>query len=466
MFYDDKGRTITIKRELAQGGEGRLCTIYEDQTVLLKLLHQPTPEHAAKITAMLHKPPRNNGLAWPTSNVRDEHGRHSGHLIPFIKGGLHISQLYNPVSRKRIAPGFTYHYLAVSAANIARNTQSLHDLGYVIGDLNDANILVQRDGTVVVIDTDSIQVPRRDGRGYYRCTVGTEEYTPPELFGTTFAGIDRTKHHDNHSLAVLLFRTLMEGVHPFASRYHGPGDPPTLAQKVQQGLWPYDANNRFTPPPTAPPFTMLSPTVQSLFRRAFVDGHRHPARRPTAAEWNHELTRFHHSLRPCRTNKAHAYSNHVSRCPWCERDNRLRTNTSTLRAQPRPMTGAPSRAFGQPTTRSVASLTGTVHQRIIYRATGPDTYQAITPQTDHLMHLTVANCHAIIAHPNATPLLRAEALCNALATPIILREQEIDAIQQALPHWYKELANPELSTQERTRITQHIRRCEERLRTV
>lgn len=464
MFYDDKGRTITIKRDLAQGGEGRLCTIYEDQTVLLKLLHQPTPEHAAKITAMLHKPPRNNGLAWPTSNVQDEHGRHTGHLIPFIKGGLHISQLYNPVSRRRIAPGFTYHYLAVSAANVARSTQSVHERGYVIGDLNDANILVQRDGTVVVIDTDSIQVPRPDGRGYYRCGVGTEEYTPPELFGTIFAGIDRTKDHDNHSLAVLLFRTLMEGVHPFASKYHGPGDPPTLAQKVQQGLWPYDANNRFTPPPAVPPFTMLAPTIQSLFHRAFVDGHRHPARRPTAAEWHHALTHLHQNLRTCTTNKAHAYSNHLSQCPWCERATRLGSH-----AVPPPKIVTPHRTAPTTIIHYRPHLGVTTMVAPPRSATVPPYRPSLSlhpPGFDELVRGCQENFFAVAAHPNATPLLRAETLCNALATPIILREEEIDAIQQALPHWYETLADPELSTQERTRITQHIRRCEERLRTL
>lgn len=463
MFYDDQGRTITIKRELAQGGEGRLCTVNEDQTVLLKLLHTPTPEHAAKITVMLNKRPRDHGIAWPTTKVRDEYGRYAGLLMPWVKDGLHISQVYNPVSRTRIAPRFTYHYLTVAAANIARITQSLHERGYVIGDIGDANILAHANAEVTQIDADSIQVPRPDGRGHYRCSVGTEEYTPPELFGVTLATIDRTVRHDHHGLAVLLFRTLMEGVHPYASKYHGPGDPPRLTEKISKGLWPYDSNQRFSPPPAAPSFTMLPTAVQGLFRRAFVDGHHHPASRPSAAEWHHALTRFHQALRPCNADKGHYYSKHLSRCPWCER--RVRVQPATLAGQY--VSHAPTIPGGRILQQPQPGLW--------HYTTQPTVQPSITTTVDHEqlraaiddgIRDCVDNFYAVAAHPNATPTLRAVALHNATVLPHILRDNEITVIQQVIAICQRDLNNPELPDAERETKIRHIRKCEQRLRTI
>ena len=63
---------------------------------------------------------------------------------------------------------------------------AIHDAGYVIGDLNQSNILVTSRGLVTFIDTDSFQV-KEDGRRYL-CLVRTPEYVAPELVGKDLAG--------------------------------------------------------------------------------------------------------------------------------------------------------------------------------------------------------------------------------------------------------------------------------------
>ena len=57
--------------------------------------------------------------------------------------------------------------------------RALHERGYVVGDVNESNILVNRGALVTLIDTDSFQV--RSAEQVYRCRVGKPEYTPPEL---------------------------------------------------------------------------------------------------------------------------------------------------------------------------------------------------------------------------------------------------------------------------------------------
>src|SRR5438105_3869599 len=83
-----------------------------------------------------------------------------------------------------------------AARNIAAAVHAVHSRGYVIGDVNESNILVTDTALATLVDTDSFQV-RDPGSGVvYRCPVGKPEFTPPELQGASFGEIDRTPEHD------------------------------------------------------------------------------------------------------------------------------------------------------------------------------------------------------------------------------------------------------------------------------
>jgi TM2 domain-containing membrane protein YozV len=175
---------------------------------------------------------------------------------------------------------------------------------------------------VTLVDTDSFQV--RDSKGIiHRCPVGVPEYTPPELQGTKLDTVDRNIYHDGFGLGVIIFQLLMEGFHPFT----GAPRNPTLSifgeiylHCIKQGIFPYQSNNQFAPPPNAPNFTSLHPEVQSLFLRCFVNGHLNPSSRPSAREWLDSLDKAEKSLVQCSQNPSHWYSSHVGKCSWCERE--------------------------------------------------------------------------------------------------------------------------------------------------
>lgn len=205
--------------------------------------------------------------------------------------------------------------------------ESLHVSGYVVGDFNESNILTNNQSLVTFIDTDSFQVTDKV-RQTYRCTVGKEEFTPPELQGKDFKQVDRFPEHDLFGLGVMTFYLLMEGVHPFqgvltnSSLSVGRVD----LYCIKQGLYPHQSNNPFVnPPPNALPFGMLHPRLQKLFTRCFVDGHQNPFERPTPQEWKQGLETAINDLTTCKREPSHLYYRGLSKCPWCVRQKKQKS---------------------------------------------------------------------------------------------------------------------------------------------
>src|SRR5439155_19445245 len=130
-------------------------------------------------------------------------------LMPRFSGVRPIIDYYHPQTRLKHCPLFNYPYLLHTARNLAVAMRALHQRGYVIGDLNESNILVSDTALVTLIDTDSFQVRDPQSGSVYRCPVGKPEYTPPELQGRSFADCNRQVEHDLFGLAVLIYQLLM-----------------------------------------------------------------------------------------------------------------------------------------------------------------------------------------------------------------------------------------------------------------
>ena len=94
--------------------------------------------------------------------------------------------------------------------------------GYIVGDVNEGNILVTRKACVQFIDCDSFQVTKKD-KTYY-CEVGVAQFTPPEIQNSDNFRMKRTQNHDNFGLAILVFHLLFMGRHPFSGVYKGAQD--------------------------------------------------------------------------------------------------------------------------------------------------------------------------------------------------------------------------------------------------
>jgi hypothetical protein len=335
---------------LGSGGEATIYPVPGRPPRAAKVYHKPTDEQAEKLAAMLAAPPADPmaeaghvSIAWPTARLLGPAGGVVGYLMPRITDARLVYEFYNPKSRLQVCPLFHYRYLMRTARNLAGAVRALHERGYVVGDLNEHNTLVTTQALVSLVDTDSFQVPAPDR--LYRCRVGSPFYTPPELQGATFAEVDRAPHHDAFGLAVLAFQLLMQGTHPFAGVFAGPGEPAPLPKRIAAGQWPY-ARSRpvpYRPNPHAPPWEVLSPGVRDAFVRCFEEGHDDPGRRPSAAEWQRVLHDAEEGVALCPANGQHLFYGGLAACPWC----------TMARQQGRDPFPAPGPAAGRPRSKTV-----------------------------------------------------------------------------------------------------------------
>jgi serine/threonine protein kinase len=341
LLRETDGREITLEGPLlGRGGEASVYAVPDSPTLAAKIYHNPTVEQADKLKAMLATPAgppaggdpalvivhpcapgraAHAGIAWPIERLleADAERRVVGYLMPRVERGALLWEVYNPGARLPIYPQFHPGSLVRTARNLACVVHRLHRSGYVIGDLNESNVLVTPEARVTLIDADSFQVP--SATRLYRCGVGRPEYAPPELQGIPFVEVDRRPEHDVFALGVLIFQLLMQGVHPFAGVSVEGGEPGAIPARIRAGAWPYAWSRPvpLRPSPHAPPWCVLPPPVQELLRCCFEDAHATPALRPSAAQWQEALEEAENNLTTCPRNRQHRHARGLDVCPWC-----------------------------------------------------------------------------------------------------------------------------------------------------
>ncbi len=338
------GQPVVLGEEIAFGvtSEGRVYGLTGETSRVVRIYLRPTPERGSKLAAMLARPPADPGaayghvsIAWPVDIVDsvDSAAPAAGCLLPFVPGLRALARVYDPVVRQRELPQFSQLHLHRVARHLAETVGALHAHGTVLGDLDPANVLVADTALVTLVGTDSFQIEDPvDGR-VHAAGPSQPELTPPELQGQP-PGIvlQRVPEDDLFGLGVLLFRLLMEGHHPFDGTPADAGGPAGLPERIAAGPFPYAAGTPTStgfqgttrvsplhPPRTAPPFQVLSPALQMLFRECFEAGFLNPARRPQAAAWQAALADAERSLVTCALHPLHLYGRHLGACPWCAR---------------------------------------------------------------------------------------------------------------------------------------------------
>ncbi len=271
------------------GGEAKAFFVPPDERRVAKVYYQDAATREQKVAHMIANPPWDpptksgyRRFAWPEQALLDPA---SNAFIGFVMpraAGEPLYNVANPAARPAFAESYAFRLQA--ACSVAQAVAALHELGYVVGDINESNVLIDEQGRATLIDLDSVQV--RAGARVHRCPVGKPEYTPPELHSGAFADVDRAPHHDAFGLAVLIYK-LLAGTHPFAGRYTGSGKAPSLPEAIARGLWPDQPGGcpDYLPSPQAPPFDSHPEQLRQLWTRAFVTGRRRPEDRPAAAQW-------------------------------------------------------------------------------------------------------------------------------------------------------------------------------------
>lgn len=356
------GRIIILGAEIAGGGEGKIYEVDGETSLVAKIYHQGKNTNTEKLKVMSANPPQDPAkaqnhisIAWAVDLLSEANTQE---IVGFLMGKASkmrpIHSFYSPKNRRQHIPGFNYLYLHRTARNLASAISALHASNYVIGDVNESNILVAETALITLVDTDSFQVRDPQNGKIYRCLVGKAEFTPPELQGKNFRDIDRNLSHDLFGLGVLIFQLLMEGTHPFEGIFQGTGEPPAKEKRIAAGHFSYGQNVPYVPKPFAPSFNTLSPSLQKLFTQCFVDGHKDPTARPDTQTWVKAIEEAEHNLITCNNNQNHLYGNHLNVCPWCQRTVKLKGRDPFPRQQAVKHQQIPLKS---PTTPSVASKT-------------------------------------------------------------------------------------------------------------
>jgi hypothetical protein len=178
-------------------------------------------------------------------------------------------------------------------------------------------VVVTPQALVTLTDPDLFQV--RAGGRPYRCPAGRPEYAPPELQRASGAEVDRQPEHDAFALAVLIFRLLMQGAHPFTVDGGEGGERDSIPARIAAGFWPYawERPGPHLPSPHSPPWSVLPPAVQELLRCCFEDARENPTLRPSAARWRQALEEAENDLTTCPQNAQHRHARGLDVCPWC-----------------------------------------------------------------------------------------------------------------------------------------------------
>ena len=273
---------------IGAGGEGAVYEDGNDARMVIKVLHpqQATAERVAKLRAMCQNPPQNaDSLSWP--NLLEGGVGQLRFRMPRAPGDSATVYRFISANERRQLPKRKqeYGYRAALGMSIAEAFRWLHAIHVRIGDVNPSNILVGDDGSVTVIDCDSFQIPGPPGHQPYPCTVGSPEYTAPEI--DDFRRQFRSQDSDNFALAVLLYQLLGNGSHPYQGIDASASDAiSNIRERIKDHRFAHQPRDGRWKPTTGQilSWRAMPGPVQDAFRQAFSPGASHIGR-PTADAW-------------------------------------------------------------------------------------------------------------------------------------------------------------------------------------
>lgn len=289
---------------LKSGGAGSVFAIKDDASRVIKIYHPETltsegTTYQEKIECMLGNVPNvseissDDGaivqLAWPLASAYTIRGEFVGFAMPMVDIQSTTELEYVLTHKQAEKEGLPHHLgVGVSLAhNLAAVVSSIHALGHAIVDLKPVNLkFYKKEFYVAVLDCDGFYI-NVSGKTASAPQV-TPDYLAPEFQN---APITRPEHQDMFALAVIIFKLLNFGIHPYAGvPINGAKIPSDLEEKIKTGLYPYGVvpHKKVSPAPASTHETF--PTeLRALFDRAFGGS---PSDRPKATEWAGALKKF------------------------------------------------------------------------------------------------------------------------------------------------------------------------------
>lgn len=291
--YDLHQQPQHLSEKLAEGGEGEIYPLRDRPQVLLKRYHPSLLARRgaalqAKIEAMrgVEALRQDKRLTWPLIHAYDAQGNWVGYCM-YRAEGVPMFKLAHARLYQKHFPGLDRRRLVDYLINLVQQVQALHRQQVMVGDYNLQNILCDpASDAVTFIDCDSYQLCI--GGKHYPCPVGSPDMTAKEQQNQPFEKLVRTPQSEAFSLAIILFKALMLGRHPYD--IVGGDDP---VQNLCRGEFAYGIGNRGIPKgPWYNIWSHMPHRLKSLFIQTFQEGADDPARRASLEEWHEALTLY------------------------------------------------------------------------------------------------------------------------------------------------------------------------------
>lgn len=313
---------------MAGGGAGDIYSSPDLPEHVIKIYRNPADRKAyePKIKAMMRTPPRlspllHNGqerhqLAWPTLIAETERGEFLGFAMPEINFGASESlerMLQKRMRAKTGLPEF-FGYRIYVAHNLAASVAELHAQHHHIIDLKPVNCRIYKDNMhVALLDCDGFSIKSESKR--FAASQFTPEYIAPEAKGKSPGELG--VQQDLFALAVIIFRLLNNGLHPFQAKLAGgQNGGTTLQEMIEAGYYPFGiAGSARCIPPRQSVHDTFPDDLRKAFDQAFLRNSR-----PTAAKWRDVLRQYADvatgKLIRCNVDPHnHAHFGHG--CGWC-----------------------------------------------------------------------------------------------------------------------------------------------------
>lgn len=280
-----------LTSQFNNGGEGIIYTTNGGE--LFKIYHREmlNDQRKAKIKAMVAKKlTLNSNICWPTNLVFDS--RLENEIIGFSMpkaqtdsgGVLTLSRvLANMLSSTDNHWHFKREHLARICIKIARAFNELHENGILMGDVNPENILIDKNCSVFLIDTDSYQFED------FLCPVGVVGFSAAKFHekGCRFSEIPRTLEDEFFALTCLFFHILFLSKSPFPTN--------DISDCIKNKKFKFNINEK-----ADMIWNNLSNEIKTAFINAFTKGEVIPPKK-----WTVLFTEFYEAVKNGR------YSNEI-----------------------------------------------------------------------------------------------------------------------------------------------------------
>lgn len=146
---------------IARGGEGSVYRLEAHPNKVAKIYTRQVDQvRLEKLGALIkiNNQQLQASSAWPQEVITDGVKRPVGFVMPSVSGGKPLHLFITPSDRLQHAEWLSYADLVAVAGNLARAVATFHHFKVVLADINFANFLVLTDGTVRIIDCDSVQI--------------------------------------------------------------------------------------------------------------------------------------------------------------------------------------------------------------------------------------------------------------------------------------------------------------------